>query len=236
MHFEGNWDEIDARSIVRLAEFLHRNGIRLRADFGARFHAARERGWKIAEEKGIEARIDDALAETIEESGIDFSRNGLLPEAIDVYFEEGKRCWQAFPDAVETLSALTDLGLRVGLISNADNEPVVFDSVARLGFAPYLDPVLSSASEPRWRKPDPRIFHLVSDAWKLDPGEIAMVGDAPRYDILGAHRAGMRGILIDRGDKAPWQTIPDELLTDPLVQPEITIRTLAETPSVIRQL
>ncbi len=36
-----------------------------------------------------------------------------------------------------------------------------------------------------------------------------MVGDAPVYDILGAHRAGMRGILIDRGEGHPWQTIPE---------------------------
>ena len=53
---------------------------------------------------------------------------------------------------------------------------------------------------------------------------LAMVGDASRYDILAAHRAGMRAILVDRGDNAPWQTIPDELKNDPHIWPEGTYK------------
>ncbi len=236
MYFEGNWEEIDARSNVRLAEFLRGQGIDVSDDFPARFRAARERGWKLAEEKGIEARIDEALAETLTQLGVHFSSDGLLHKALQVYYSEGELCWLAYPDAIETLQEFQKRRLLVGLISNADSERVVYDSVSRLGFAPFLNPVLSSATEPRWRKPDPRIFHRVSDAWKLEPNEIAMVGDAPRYDILGAHRAGMRGILIDRGDHAPWQKIPEELAKDPLIKPDATVSTLAEIPSVIQQL
>ncbi len=236
MHFEGNWEEVDARSNLRLVEYLRNHGIAIGEDFPSRFRAARERGWKIAEEKGIEARIDDALAEALEELGISFSRNGLLPDALRVYYEEGEQHWHAYPDALGTLRELRKRNVRTGLISNADSERIVYDSVQRLGLAPYLDPVISSASEPRWRKPDPRIFDLVSGAWKIEPNDIAMVGDTVRYDILGAHRAGMRGVLIDRGDDAPWQKIPNELLNDPLIKPDLTIRTLAEIPLVIQQL
>ncbi len=236
MHFVGTWEEVDARANVRLANFLRERGASISDDFAARFRSARERGWKIAEEKGIEARIDDALAETLTELAFDFSRNGLLLDALHVYFEEEDQCWQAYPDAVETLQQLLGQDLRVGLVSNADSERIVYDRVQQLGFAPYLNPVLSSAAEPRWRKPDPRIFHLVSDAWKIAPNEIAMVGDAARYDILGAHRAGMRGILIDRGDQASWQKIPDELLNDPMIKPDVTVSSLAEIPMVIKQL
>lgn len=236
MHFVGTWEEVDARANVRLANYLRSHGAHIEDDFAARFRAARERGWRMAEEKGIEARIDDALAETLAELGFDFSRNGLLPDALRVYYEEEDASWHAYPDAVETLQQLLKQNLRVGLISNADSERIVYDRVQQLGFAPYLDPVLSSAAEPRWRKPDPRIFHLVSDAWKIAPNEIAMVGDAPRYDVLGAHRAGMRGILIDRGDCAPWQNIPDEFLNDPMIKPAATVSTLTEIPWVIKQL
>jgi putative hydrolase of the HAD superfamily len=236
MHFEGNWEEVDASSILRLVEYLRKRGIAVGDDFPPRFRAARERGWKIAEEQGIEARIDDALAEALEELGIIFSRNGLLPDALRVYYEEGEQRWNAYPDAMETLRELQKRNLRIGLISNADSEHIVYGLVQQLGFALYLDPVISSASVPRWRKPDPRIFHLISDAWKVEPNEIAMVGDTVRYDILGAHRAGMRGILIDRGDNAPWQRIPNELLNDPLIKPDLTIHTLAEIPLAIQLL
>jgi putative hydrolase of the HAD superfamily len=89
--------------------------------------------------------------------------------------------------------------------------------------------------EPYWRKPEARIFHRVSDAWQLPPHEIAMVGDAVRYDIVGAHRAGMRSILIDRGDNAPWQGVPDALANDPAAQADATVRSLTEIPAVIEK-
>jgi putative hydrolase of the HAD superfamily len=236
MRFEGNWEEIDARSSLRLMEYMRNHGMSLGEDFPGRFRAARERGWNIAEEQGIEARIEDALAETLEELGINFALNGSISDIIGVYYKQFEQRWRAYPYAIETLQELRKVSLHAGLISNADSEHIVHTLVEKLGFAPYLDPVLSSASEPRWRKPDPRIFLLVSHKWNVDPAEIAMIGDTVRYDILGAHRAGMRGVLIDHGDGAPWQKVPNEILNDPLIKPDLTIHTLAEIPSVIQQL
>jgi FMN phosphatase YigB (HAD superfamily) len=126
--------------------------------------------------------------------------------------------------------------LRLGLISNADDVGLVHRQVQKLGFAPYLSPVLSSAQEPRWRKPDPRIFHLVSAAWQMTPSEIVMVGDAPMYDVLGAHRAGMKAIWIERDEGGSWQKIPDDRMNDPLVHAEAVVKTLVEIPEVIEKI
>ncbi len=161
--------------------------------------------------------------------------DGLLPRAVQVYFALGEQHWHAYPDAIETLQALRQRGLHVGLISNADDDGLVQRLVKRLGFAPYLNPVISSAGV-KWRKPDSRIFLRVAEEWQLPPDEIAMVGDIPAADILGAHRAGMRGILIDRGDNAGWQKIPDELANDPAVNPDVTVSALAEIPALIERL
>ncbi len=235
MYFAGKWEDVDQQSTASLVAFLRTNGVAVEDTFPALFLQHRKRGWKLTEETGLEHTVEDALRDALAQMG-DFSLDGLLPRAVAAYFALGEACWHAYPDAVATLQELTRRGLRVGLISNADDDGLVHRAVERLGFAPYLSPVLSSAAEPRWRKPDPRIFHLVSDAWQLPPADIAMVGDAARFDILGAHHAGMRGILIERGENAPWQKIPDELANDPAVRADATVRALAEIPGVIAKM
>ena len=235
MYNDGKFKENEAQAIARLVEFLHANGMLVGDDFPERFHAARERGWKLADESGIERPGVQALQETLAHYGYT-NLDGLLPRANDVFFGELGRQWLAYPDAVGTLQVLHQRGLSVGVISNADDVALVHNQVANLGFAPYLNPVISSASEPRWRKPDPRVFPLVSSAWNIAPENIAFVGDSPRFDTLGAHRAGMRAILIDHEENYWWQKIPDGLANEPAIQPDIIVRSLAEIPAALDQL
>lgn len=234
MYFDGKYDEVDQLGVAAAIEYLNAQGIRVGEEFTTLFRAARQQGWKLAEQTAIEHTVEEALDATLRQLGL-VSRDGLLARAVEKYFSIGEPHWHAYPDAIKTLKELQTRGLRLGLFSNADDDGIVQRAVQRLGFAPYLNPALSSAMEPKWRKPDPRVFYLISDAWHLPPNEIAMVGDAARYDVLGARRAGMRGILIDRGDNAPWQKIPDELKDDPHIQPDATVRALAEIPKTISQ-
>lgn len=234
MYFEGQWEEVDNASTAALVAFLKDNGIRVGDDFHARFLEQRQTGWKLAEQTGIEHTVEEALGKTLVGLG-HFSPDSPLPRAVQIYFALGEQHWHAYPDAIETLQELHKRGLRVGLISNADDDALVQRLVKRLGFAPYLNPIVSSAGV-KWRKPDPRIFFRVAEEWQVPSNEIAMVGDIPAVDILGAHRAGMRGILIDRGDNASWQKIPDELATDLTVKPDWTVNALAEIPALIERL
>jgi FMN phosphatase YigB (HAD superfamily) len=236
MYYDGDWKEVSARACRTLAAFLNTNGIPVGDDFPDAFQAARARGWKLADEAGIERTVEDVLRETLTQLGRTTSPDGLLPRAVRVFFEEHERHWLAYPDAIATLQELTRRGMRVGLFSNTDDSGLVEHCVAKMGFAPYLHPVLNSAMPPRWRKPDPRALRLVSDAWQLPPDEVVMVGDSPQYDILGAHRASMRGILIDHGGDFWWQKIPNELANDPALHADVTVHALAEIPSVIEKM
>jgi putative hydrolase of the HAD superfamily len=232
MTYTGDWKATNELGCRQLAAFLNANGIHVGDDFPAQFQAARERGWKRAEETGIEQTVEDALRETLLTAGFS-SIDGIAPRAVEIFFAEHEKHWIAYDDAVATLQELARRNLKIGLISNADDVGVVLRQVQRLGFAPYLAPVLSSAQEPRWRKPDPRIFQLVADQWHIAPREIVMVGDAPLYDVLGAHRAGMRAIWIERGDGGAWQKIPDAYANDPAIQADAIVKTLAEIPAVL---
>ncbi len=234
MYFDGMYEEVAARGAAALAAFLRENSVGLPDDFAARFLEQRKIGWKLAEDTMVESTVEDALTKTLTPLGYT-TRDGLVPRAVEVYFREGETFnWRAYPDAVTTLQTLHARGLRLGLISNADDAGIVHRACARLGFATYLDPIRSSAEEPRYRKPDPRIFHLVADAWQIAPHEIAMVGDATRYDIVGARRAGMFSILIDRGDNVSWQKIPEDQANDPDWKADAVVGTLGEVKEAIR--
>jgi HAD superfamily hydrolase (TIGR01549 family) len=235
MYLNADVEQTRERAYQSLATFLNANGIATGENFVPTLHAARARGWKLADETGVERFGIEALAETFTELG--YPRpDGLLARANAVVFDELARQWLAYDDALETLRELTRRDLRVGLFSNADDDGLVQNCVARLGFAPYLNPALSSAMPHRLRKPDPRALHLIADAWQIAPREIVMVGDAPQYDILGAHRAGMRAILIDHGDNFWWQKIPDDCAHDLALRADATVKTLAQVLSVIEKM
>ena len=232
MYFDGNWEAMDTQSTLAMIPFLNSHGVRVGDDFPQQFLATRRAFWKRADETGFECRTSEALGESLNQLGYT-NTDGWLQQAVDIYFEHQGQSWLAFPDAHEMLQTLKQRGTRIGLISNADDVNLVHRAVHRLGFAPFMLPVISSAEDPRWRKPDPRIFHRVSDAWQLLPSEIVMVGDSPRYDVLGANRAGMKAIFIDRGTNMWFQQIPEEMKNDPLIYADATVQALVEIPQVL---
>ncbi len=226
--------EIDAESTTALAAYLHANGVPVADNFAEAFFEARRRGWKLSEETNIEHTVGEALADALASLGHS-SVDGLIARAVDHFFASGEIHWTPYPGAVETLQALKASGLHVGIISNADDDGIVQRTSTRLGFRTFAEPIISSASL-RWRKPDPRIFHHVARGWGLAPERIAMVGDSPRYDIIGAHRAGMRAILIDRQENHTWQLIPDGLVNEPGIHADAVVGHLLEIPPLLDSL
>jgi HAD superfamily hydrolase (TIGR01662 family) len=97
-------------------------------------------------------------------------------------------------DVVETLRILRELGLRVGLCSNAPYVPQSMEAqLQHLGLLKYLDcAVFSSAVG--WRKPSPILFEHALQTLGTSAQRTVMVGDRIREDIQGAHAVGMRAI------------------------------------------
>jgi FMN hydrolase / 5-amino-6-(5-phospho-D-ribitylamino)uracil phosphatase len=67
-------------------------------------------------------------------------------------------------------------------------------------------------------KPDPRIFHSAANTIGVHPSKILYLGDNQHTDMLGAARAGLPHIWINR-EEVPWEL--------PIEQPP-TVRSLAE--------
>ena len=94
------------------------------------------------------------------------------------------------PGAVETLRALRELGVLVGLITVCSED--VEDALARVGVrrAVRRGGVLVGGSASS--KPDPRIYLHCCELLGVEPSEAVFVGDGANDELAGAQRVGMR--------------------------------------------
>lgn len=102
--------------------------------------------------------------------------------------------WTAYDDAVPTLQALRDLGVRVFILSNIG---IPIDHVLeRTGIAAQIDGRVLSY-EVGHVKPDSGIFTAAVERMHLSPHEVLMVGDSAKDDV-GAGFLGIRTLILPR--------------------------------------
>ena len=123
------------------------------------------------------------------------------PVSRHVTMEEGLR---------ETLEALRDQGLKLGVVSNTFIAAGVLDR--HLAIVNLLDllPHRVYSCTLDFRKPDGRIFQIGLDGLSLSAEETIFIGDSFRADIRGANRMGMISVLKDpTGKRRRWFVKPD---------------------------
>ncbi len=101
-----------------------------------------------------------------------------------------------FDDVAPTLTDLKERGLVLGLISNVDRDIAPF--YQGLGLSAWLQ-VMVTSQEVGFNKPHPEIFLAALKQAGVKPSEAIYVGDQYQIDVVGAKKAGMLGILLDRG-------------------------------------
>jgi putative hydrolase of the HAD superfamily len=129
--------------------------------------------------------------------------------------------FELYEDVPDVLRELAAAGLRIGLISNSHRCLASFQSHFELQ---GLISATVSSSEHGFMKPHPSIFSAALQLVDVRPAEAVMVGDSLRHDVEGAIRAGMRGVLLHRGD------IPTVGATELGVP---VIRSLRELPNLL---
>lgn len=99
-----------------------------------------------------------------------------------------------YPCVHETLKALKDTGLTLGLVSNRSNP--CQEECEELGLLRYFEFAYVAAEVDAW-KPNPRIFDRALEISGSSPERIVYVGDNYYADILGAGNAGLQPVLLD---------------------------------------
>ena len=119
------------------------------------------------------------------------------------------------PRARETLEALAEKGLKLAVVSNTFLPGSVLNRHLEIASLGDLIGTRIYSSEAGYRKPNPKIFQLALEQAGLHANNALFVGDSPRADIFGAHRAGMVTVLRNRpGHGKKMRVAPDHHIAD----------------------
>lgn len=194
------------------------------------FVTAVERWMALRDRRGQADWREYPLVETfalaLGELGFEALGEEIVRRVVRAFLAPQEARWRPFPDALATLDELQRQGYRLALLTNSGDADHSWRLIDRFGLRRYFDPVVISAAA-GWRKPHPRLFLGIAEAWGLPPPAIAVVGDLLEADIRGARLAGMRGIwaaMVAGPSPAPGEVRPDAI-----------VRSLGEIPAVLRQ-
>lgn len=134
----------------------------------------------------------------------------------------GEAYWDAYVDemtlfdgVVDTLAALREAGVAVGIVTNLTTR-IQLQKLHRLGIEEHVDLLLTSEETGR-EKPGSVMFTLPLARLDCRPGEALMVGDSLESDVEGANAVGLETVLFngppDAGDLPDWRR-PDHTITD----------------------
>ena len=105
--------------------------------------------------------------------------------------------YSLFEDVNDCLEALSQRGLRLGVISNF--APTLRGILEEKGISRYFDPIIVS-TEVGLEKPNPAIFVLALQESGLDAKDVLYIGDHVTNDVWAPQQIGMDAVRIIRYD------------------------------------
>lgn len=189
-----------------------------------RLVAVEEASWARIAVDQRSTTLSSLLAAASADLGLDVAE-AVLEEAATHHLDAWTPHVRHDPEAAAALSALRDMGIRTGLLSNT-HWPRTFHEhfLERDGLARFLD-VRCYTSELPWTKPHPAAFRAVLEPLGVtDPSRAVFVGDRPYDDVHGAKRAGMRAVLR-----------PNPRVPNYPVEPDATVTGLYELVDLVKQ-
>ncbi len=230
MFLDHEWEPVRRRGARDLVDFLAQGGIDVDPErFGEEYLEVRRALYERSLEEQVEYTSAYSLELTLRQSGHHDVGDELIEAALHAFFSFEEERWTAYDRAEATLRELSERGYRLAVISNATDDPLIQRLVDRLGFRRWLDMAYTSAGV-GLRKPHPGIFQKVLSQWDLSPSEVVMVGDTLRFDIAGAHQAGLKGVL------AAWDLYPDYDAEADHVVPDATADSFPHLIELIAQV
>jgi len=218
------WPEMEFPGIQALHDTLSAAGFSLDADvFRDNFIAAMDQRWRAATAgNGDPPTLIGLIADLALAAEFHLDQDLHQAAAASYWGPIAERA-EVRENARDVLHWLKRHGIRTGLISNSLWPAHAHHlDLERYGLFELLDHTLFSSETGLW-KPDPRIFETSLAALNTSADRAVFVGDRLAEDIHGAHRAGLRSVLLEG-----TQDYSDLDPTD--FHPDATIRRLAELP------
>jgi 2-haloalkanoic acid dehalogenase type II len=230
MYMDNEWEVVRNRGAQELVDFLMRRGLALDpSGFAEEYLSLRSSLYAKAVEEAVEYTAAHSLRTVLSQSGYEQTSQELLQGAVRAFFAFEREQWKPYPQAEATLRQLSKQGYRLALISNATDDELIQTLAEGAGLRKWFDISLSSAGV-GLRKPHPGIFQVVLEEWAFPPSHVVMVGDTLRFDVAGAHNAGLKAIL------AAWDLYPDYAAEADHVVPDATAESLVHLVDLIPEL
>lgn len=153
--------------------------------------------WDVERERGSLREIDVAF----------IARGALAARGIEINAAQSQEwllaAWipvrhfgvQLYPDVLDVLRELKELGLKVGVNTNRPCTAEMFaPDLEDFGLAPYVDAAVCSG-DTGFQKPHRSTFELILERLAVGGSEAVMVGDSCAADMTGAKALGMRTVL-----------------------------------------
>ncbi|MFV2099569.1 HAD family hydrolase [Micromonospora sp. LOL_024] len=156
-----------------------------------------------------------ALARSLDRAGL----AAHLDEAVTIFFARRFALTRPYADVLPALAALRHRWT-LGFATNGNSRP------ERCGLAGKFDFEVYAHDDGLPKKPAPEFYAAVCAAAGVPPQQVVHIGDNPVHDVVGAQRAGLRAVWLNRRN----EPTPDQ------VTPDATVRTLAELPAVLAGL
>jgi HAD superfamily hydrolase (TIGR01662 family) len=214
VHLNRPWDEVFQHNLESLYAFFKESGTNLDfQEFARIFIREFERASATSQLYKVEVPMQDIVSKVLRKIRLRDVSGTVVQDAIEEFYRPEVDAWQLFPDAVETLTALREMGLKMGLISNSKSDWAVRAILEKYDLSKLFEVIVTSA-ELRMRKPRLNIFTRALVALHAKPCETVFVGDSLQADIIGARTAGLRSIHVRRKPvDHPHFVVPDVAVT-----------------------
>jgi putative hydrolase of the HAD superfamily len=153
--------------------------------------------------KGFEQRMDGTLPDGDEQFIPILQALGreIVLEQLAEATEIRRRLWlsalQPKPESVACLQQLRQAGFKLALASDCSSDTPNLLNQTPLG---EFFPVRAISAHLRTRKPDPRMYRYILEAYALEGPDCLYVGDGNSDELPGAKRAGMTTVWVDNGE------------------------------------
>ena len=132
------------------------------------------------------------------EKQVGYVEHKFLAAGIVAYRRAREANLMAYPNVNKTLMALTKVGIKLGVVSDAPSREAWL-RIYYLNLYHFFDVVITFDDSGE-RKPSAVPVKMSLEALQLEPKETIMVGDWPERDVVGAQQIGMKTAFARYGD------------------------------------
>jgi HAD superfamily hydrolase (TIGR01549 family) len=232
MHLAVSWEQVREWRIKAIYESFTEHGVALDLnDLKREYLQLHEEESEYAARTMDEIEIRKTFAKLFDRFGVKPGQQPKMEELVERFFALEAESWVLFPGIPEMLQQVRDLGLKMGVLSNARNDWAVREIMERLGLTRYFDVILTSAAL-GVRKPRPEPFLEILKLLGIDATGAVMVGNSMEADVAGAVPLGIKTIRVIFGDNVDELRIGLEVTVDP----DITVSAVSDVVPAIKHM